>query len=409
MIELSVLKFFIKDREEFDKYYTLLASTNMDNEIKLLFSTISGYYEAYPEHKYISKDELCAYFALEFGHVKNKDVILGIIDSIYSLEVSDSLSKDYITKLLEKDYSAKIVNKLLGVLDESKSNVLLSVEDDIAKFKDLTKCTAEGSSLFLDDSFQAIIEEEYNESRYINWRLASLQQYAGPLREGLYHVYARTNIGKTSFIASELTYMARQLAADEDIIYFNNEEAGRRVRLRLLSAMLDKPIDTLIANIQQAEEVYAKYGGNKIKLYDNAYILIEDIHRICNMFKPRIIVVDVADKVMFRGCGNMDGPVRLKELYRKFREVSKLYGCAVITSAQASAEAAGKKWLELTHMDYSKTGKPGELDIAIGIGASTDIGKENMRYLHLNKNKLTGTHEKITTIINPATGRYKDL
>ena len=60
-------------------------------------------------------------------------------------------------------------------------------------------------------------------------------------------------------------------------------------------------------------------------------------------------------------------------------------------------------------MDYSKTGKPGELDIAIGIGACSDIGKEHMRYLHLNKNKLTGAHEKITAIINPATGRYKDL
>lgn len=409
MIELSVLKFFIKDREEFDKYYSLLASTNLDNEVKLLFSTINGYYEAYPEHKYISKDELCAYFALEFGHVKNKDVVLGIIENIYALDVSDSIAKDYITKLLEKDYSAKIVTKLLGVLDESKSNILLSVEEDIAKFKDLTKCTAEGSSLFLEDSFQSIIEEEYNADSYIRWRLDSLNRYAGPVREGLYHVYARTNMGKTSFLASELTFMARQLADDEHIIYFNNEEAGRRVRLRWLSAMLDKPIDTLIPNIEQAEAAYAKYGGNKLKLYDNAYILIEDIHRICNMYKPRVIVIDVADKVMFRGCGTMDGPVRLKELYRKFREVSKLYGCAVLTSAQASAEAENKKWLSLTHMDYSKTGKPGELDIAIGIGACSDIGKEHMRYLHLNKNKLTGAHEKITAIINPATGRYKDL
>lgn len=409
MIELSVIKLFIKARSEYDKYYTLLASTNLDNEIKLLFSAVHGYYSAYSEHEYISKDELIAYFNLEYGHVKNKDTIFQIIDNVYNLEISDSVTKDYITKLLEKDISAKVVNKLLGVIDESKSGILLSIEEDLTKFKELTKGTSESSSLFLEDSFVDIIEKEYDESKYINWRLASLQQYAGPIRQGLYHFYARPNTGKTSLIASEVTNMARQLQGDECIVYFNNEEEGSRVKLRLLSAMLDQPIEKLIPNIVKAEQAYNERGGNRILLYDNAYITIEDMIRICGMYKPRIIVADVADKIMFRGAGNLDGPVRLKELYRKFRELSKAQDCAVITSAQAGADAEGLKWLKLTHMDYSKTGKPGELDISIGIGISTDAGKENLRYLNLNKNKFTGHHEQITATLNPFTGRYKDL
>ena len=220
------------------------------------------------------------------------------------------------------------------------------------------------------------------------------------------------NTGKTSWIASEVTNFAAQLNDDEHILYFNNEEAGRKVRYRLYSAMLNKPIEEIKQSYeltQKAIETYRQRGGNRLLLYDNETFSIEDIDRFCQEYNPKIIVVDVADKVTFKGVGNLEGQARLKELYMRYRALSKKYNCTVITSAQASAEAYGKKWIDLIHMDMSRTGKPSELDLSIGIGMSNDDGKENVRYIHVNKNKWLGVHARCTAIINPLTGRYTDV
>ena len=61
----------------------------------------------------------------------------------------------------------------------------------------------------------------------------------------------------------------------------------------------------------------------------------------------------------------------------------------ILTSGQASSEAVGQTWLLDNWMDNSKTGKPGELDYAIGIGGSKPESCEPVdRYIHLCKNKL---------------------
>ncbi len=408
MKELLILKLFCKDQTNWSKYAQALAGLNLDKELLLLFSLVSAYYEAYPEHTYIGSDELKSFFNLEYASYKSPELMEKLIDDIFIMEVSDSLIRDYIQTVLEKDVSAKIINKLLKVVDESESGLLPSIEEDIQKYKDAIKINKQSDSIFVSSDLDTLIEQEY-EGDAILWRLKCLQEAAGPVREGLYHIAARPETGKTSFLASEVTNFANQLKDDESIIWFNNEEAGNRVQLRLYSSMLNTPIKDIIANKERAKAEFLRRGGNKIKLYDNAYISIEDIDKICNEYNPRILIADIADKVMFRGAAHLDGPVRLKELYRKFRELSKTHKCAIITAGQASAEAHGKKWLELIHLDYSRTGKGGELDLSIGIGKSLEDGKENVRYLHLNKNKFTGLEIKTPVLLNPFTGRYSDM
>ena len=409
MRELLILKLFCKDKSNWFKYYQLIKNLNLDKELILLFSLVESYYDSYPEHEYIGVGELKSFFQLEYSSYKSPELIEKLIEDIYQLEVSDSLIKDYIETILEKDTATKIINKLLKVVDESEQGLLVSVEEDILKFKEATKINKQHDSLFVDCELDKLIEEEYTASG-INWRLKCLQEAIGPLRGAcLVHVFARVETGKTSFLASEVTNFAKQLKPDECIIWYNNEEKGSRVQLRLYSAMLGLPIQSLVSQSLGAKEEFIRRGGNKIKVYDNAYISIEDIDRLCLEYNPRLIVADIADKVTFKGAQHLDGHVRLKELYRKFRELAKIHGCDIITAGQASAEGHGKKWLEMIHMDNSKTGKPGELDVSIGIGKSTDEGKEAVRYIHVCKNKLQGIESKDTVLIDTKTGRYSDM
>ena len=59
-------------------------------------------------------------------------------------------------------------------------------------------------------------------------------------------------------------------------------------------------------------------------------------------------------------------------------------------------------------MDNSKTGKPGELDYAIGIGVQDQAS--DTRYISIVRNKLKdGAHGKHTVILNASKARYMDV
>lgn len=408
--ELLLFKLFIKDINNYNKYKHIVDNFILDKELKFIYNLIINYYNKYEHHTYIEKQELITFFNYTFSVIKNKELYLTIIDTIYNLEISDSLISDIIKSLIEKDYSNKIINKLLPVITEGKSNILQEIKYDLELFNSaLQVSTVNEESPFLEDTLDNLIEKEVN-SEGLNWRLVCLQQDLGPLRGGtLGHIYARPDSGKTSMLASEITNFASQLKEDECGIWFNNEQAGSKVKLRLYTASLNTPIETLISNIDKAKEYFDKRGGNKIKIFDDAFITIEMIIDLVEKYKPRFIIIDQGDKVTFKGSHSLESTPRLKELYRKFREITKKYNIDVITVGQASADAEGKKWLQLDHMDNSKTGKPGELDYAIGIGKVHDETSENIRYISLSKNKLcNGVHGKHTVTFDSKTARYKD-
>ena len=61
-------------------------------------------------------------------------------------------------------------------------------------------------------------------------------------------------------------------------------------------------------------------------------------------------------------------------------------------------------------MANSKIGKAAEADVIIGIGKeNTETQDDNfLRYLHVSKNKLGGSHGRATVRIEPKISRYID-
>ena len=76
----------------------------------------------------------------------------------------------------------------------------------------------------------------------------------------------------------------------------------------------------------------------------------------------------------------------------------------------------GKKFLTMNDVDSSHTAKQGEADWMLGIGKTYEHGSEEIRYLHLCKNKLQGDidtnpdmrHGKWEVLIQPNIARYRD-
>ena len=64
--------------------------------------------------------------------------------------------------------------------------------------------------------------------------------------------------------------------------------------------------------------------------------------------------------------------IRLGEIYRTARTLSKKHQCAIIGVSQANAEADGRTVLRFTQMAGARVGKAAEADLIIGIGKETE-------------------------------------
>jgi ASC-1-like (ASCH) protein len=194
------------------------------------------------------------------------------------------------------------------------------------------------------------------------------------------------------------------------VLWINNEEKPSRLLLRLYNSVCGANRHEIASNTDHYKQQFAMENGHAIKLIDRATVSVYDLEGWIRLHKPKVVVIDQGDKVTYSGGKDKAQHDRLTELYQKFRELAKAYDIDIISVGQASGEAHGQKWPQLTHMNNSKTGKPGELDYAIGIGMEVKDTDNFVRYIHLCKNKLEdGAHGKHTVHMDPMLCTYTDL
>lgn len=407
--ELTLLKYLCQSRQHYTKYYKYVEELSFEIEIKSLLEAVDLYYQEYPDTEDIPLEDLELYFSLNFPTLKDRELVKVLLEKLEKLKLNQDLVDKQLAQLIERYYAAKIVGKLSPVLDGVETGILSDMGAEVDSFEETISTLVQEKSEFVEQDLAALLEEEVLGDG-LSWRLNCLNSDVGELRGGsLGHIFARVDTGKTTFLVSEATNFASQLKDDEVIVWFNNEEKGSKVQLRIYSGLLGLSKQELVAKpAEEVEQSFKKEQGNKILLYDNALIDISDIEKVLEQHNVRLVVIDQGDKVRFRGEGKYATHERLKIIYGKFRELAKQYNCDIITAGQADYTSQNKKWLDLVNMDSSKTGKPGELDYAIGIG-KIDTGVENVRFIHTCKNKMKdGAHGRHEVFMEPAIARYTD-
>lgn len=410
--EISLIIFFLT-RENFDKYFKYISKLNLERETKNFLNTLKDYYSEYKEIDKVKVEDLLIYFSVKHPVLKKNAVYQEYLSRLGSIEINEGILKENLNNLLEKYFASEIIYQLTEVLDGTSGKLEL-VKEKIKEFEDnkFNLSDEADESIFVSSNLESLLDEEVRKAG-LKWRLNCLNSDIGELRGGtLGHVFARVDTGKTSFLVSEVSNFASQLKDDEVIVWFNNEEKGTRVQLRIYQAVLNCSKEQLQTYAEDAERTFEDRGGRRIKIYDSAIISIDDIVQVLQKFNVRMVVIDQGDKVKFSGDKDMATHERLKALYGKFRELAKEYGVDILAVGQASAAAENKKWLMLDHMDNSKTGKPGELDYAIGIGKSYEDNNDNVdetRYIHVCKNKMKdGAHGRHRVFLTTATAIYSD-
>lgn len=268
---------------------------------------------------------------------------------------------------------------------------------------------------FVTDDLEELLKNTV-QNPGLRWRLDTLNRSLGSLRKGDFgFLFARPETGKTTFLASEITHMASQLReTDGPIIWFNNEEQGNKVKLRLYQAATGKTLGQILQNPKQAREEYVEIVKDRILLLDQAKIDRVLVERICRTHTPSMILFDQIDKIQGFKSDRYD--LQLGDTYIWGRELAKTY-CPVIGVSQADGTAEGVRYLTMNHVANAKTAKQAEADWIVGIGKIHDPNFEFVRFLSICKNKLTGDedtdpalkHGRFEVEIQPMIARYGDL
>jgi replicative DNA helicase len=242
----------------------------------------------------------------------------------------------------------------------------------------------------------------------LRWRLTCLNDHIRPLLSGdLVVVAGRPDRGKTTFCASELTFMATQVDAlypDEErsILWFNNEGEGTRIVTRCFQAALNATVEELVA-LNQAGAIKSAYvealggRGGVLRILDIHGKTSAQVESIIKQYRPALILFDMVDNIIFTGVGSQTAEKShqlLEAMYNWARLLGVKYGCPVVATSQLSADADGLQYPTLSMLKDSKTGKQGAADVIITLGASNDPVMHRSRFVGTTKNKKVRTGKR---------------
>ena len=349
-------------------------------------------------------------------------------DRDFAINVFDQLGKDdssteSVSKLVDSIILGKLLRQLsLDAYDAAEGRAdLTKVLQQVSQLQEVAGgpdnvVSNNGSTDFVSDDLEGLVRDAIKKPG-LRWRLKTLNRMLGSLRGGDFgFVFARPETGKTTFLASEVTYMAEQVPDDAGpVLWINNEEAGNKVMLRAAQASLGITITDLFRDVAKANAAFKAKMRGKLMMVDDAGMSKQKLEGLCKRYRPSLIVIDQIDKI--KGFDNDREDLRLGAIYQWARELAKTYGCPVIAVCQANGTGEGQKWLTMAHVANAKTAKQAEADWILGIGKIPDAGFEFVRFLHASKNKLFGDsdtdgtqrHGKLECLIEPDIARYKDI
>lgn len=251
----------------------------------------------------------------------------------------------------------------------------------------------DGIELDIDE----LLEVDRDNAGY-SFRLHCLNEAIKKVLHGTFIIVAaRPDQGKSSFIASEVTYMASQIKPTADdprpprILWLNNEGRGQELVKRLYQAALRATTADLAAKARGGtlqQEYRDRVGNCEVEVIDIHGWSTSQLDKLFKDKKPHIVVFDMLDNVTYSG-GVHDGGNRtdqiLEEKYKWARDACVIHNFVGIATSQISNDGDGMEFPYMSMLKDSKTGKQGACDIIIMIGSKND--GSDYRYISTPKNK----------------------
>lgn len=379
----------LSNRSLYERYSRFVKPEALPADVRVLVQDLGKFFSDHPSVQDIDWEQFSEWFKIVQHSTYKEDKFL-MYDKLFNRLATESptdVAETIVSRYILQDYAARIADIALAGAEGNPFDV-----DDITALVEMyneevdrvSKLESYVVSDSLDDILKTVVEGGYN------WRMPFLNKSIGNVRPGkLICFAARPNVGKTTFLASETTYLASQLAPDECILWFNNEEAGSDVKLRIYQAALQMTVEDIRADPKTALANYkTAINGDtgKIIVIDKADINVKDVEEFCRNHKVKVIVFDQLWKVHGFEKTSATDTARLGHVFQWAREIAKKYA-PVITVHQLKTEADGVEYPTPAMLYLSGTVIQGEVDSLILMGRNYAPGQERNRFISIGKNK----------------------
>ena len=410
-----------KSKENLQRYRRYIKPHIVVKETNIILDGMDKYYKTFPSVTTITWEPFTAFLIADQSKRLTDDSIVKLRMTLTKAKtfVPHHAHEEVIKTLIELDYLAQIMEECEKVKEGSSDleHVHILATDAL---KNVERYIEKDELFVSADLFS--IADRISSTGY-EWRLDVLNRSLGPLRNGNFVIVAaRVEVGKTTFLASEVSYIAQQLPKDRPVVWVNNEEESSVVFFRIVQAALGVESKEMIADSKAAMIAYtALMGGDKDKIRvtkDTNHV--RDLETLFREINPGLIIFDQLDKVAgFKESERED--ITLGKIYKWARELARTYG-PVIAASQLSATAVDLKDPPFIGMDAlrgSKTDKPGEADAVITLGKYKEPKtpeEEMIRTINVPKNKLPGggtkqmeseRHGQYLVTIDPIRARFE--
>lgn len=404
----------MSQRKDYAALNPMISEKSVDAVTLALIQNFGRYYESYPTHEKIDWPTFVPQFLRWNPGMKDEKLKqFGAVLQSAMKPADEDQRRNVVNDLAELGLGTEIANYVAQYEEGELDDLFGSITDAQERYK---KRVGFKMVRFIDTSIDQLINEEFDGSG-LQWRLECLRSTMRGLRPGDFGIVAgRPDKGKTSFIASEITELARQLPADKNAVWFNNEGPGKRIIPRLYQAALNFNMDQMKIHSQagQLQDLYCEKLGrlDRIRVIDIHGLNKTQVEILLEDNKAGLAVFDMIDNI--QGFG--DAPrtdLGLEKMYQHQREQMVKYECIGLATSQISSDGDGMMFPTMPMLKDSKTGKQGACDFQIMIGASNDALYATSRFIGVVKNKLrhpTGPSDpKAEVKFDSPRSRYDDL
>ena len=410
MIDLEIVR-ALSSRENYTKYRRFIKQESLSREAYDILGWMEEWWKLHRDAQVVDYKSF-APFVLVSKLGGSKPERIEIVKQ-WLTELANEAEQDTVTHVLKslatRYHANEIAGKALAIVD-GKEESLESIEAQLSHYHtDVGKVENDDEYIVSDDIVDMLSEAQ---AEGFKWRLEPLNEALGDLRQGdLVVVATRPDTGKTTFLSSESTYIAEQMPHEKVVLWINNEEAGKKVKRRIVQSAIGATTKAMYQHPELARERWLQRMGrpDKFVLFDKADVSVYDVENLVDKYDIGLLIFDQLWKVhgFEKEAGNE--VTRQTMIFNWARELAKKIA-PVITVHQADGSAEGQKWIDMGQLYGSKTGVQGEADAIITIGRLPEEG--NKRYLYIPKNKLDGNNQALRNgrfeiEIQPEIGRFK--
>lgn len=386
--------------------------TAFDKEPKRIVEAIISAQETYTKDLQISEIETLFFSDNSLLTKAQEDTYKLLFAKMrYAEDISLAVAKDVMQNLWRVEVGRR-VSELGYALIEGQETSLDS----------LSKLIDEYASGFVTDAspFSGIDLDPQNLIKSLEiqtkwaFNVSSLAEKVSGVSAGHFVVVgSRPETGKTSSHASFAMGPNGWIEQGATVHVLCNEEPPNRVAMRYLSSATNQSEDQLSGGQSKINGEWKKdrLFIDRIEEEDG----IDGIEAHLKEHRPDILIIDMLDKVSLPSSvasGTIPQHEKLREVYRRTRDLATRYSCAIFGYSQLSADAEGRVNLNLSMMENSRTGKASEADLMILIGkyAMIEGASENdpRRVFNIAKNKISGWHGQINVMLDGRVARYDD-